>query len=205
MKNFKLLGNCQVCGRLQAVNSGMSKHGYTVAQGWFQGVCSGEGELPMQQDDTVTKRVYESIKAEIVQLEITILNLKSGQITPKTAPTAGYYKAPRVPFAEAPEYYQQEEVDSVVRNIQYRIKAGLDHANYITALSVNVMGKELIKEIKPVKAPMILEGEKRLADDGVFVCRYVDGARVYWKKVVGEKTYKSWTGTTAWRKLELVK
>ncbi len=206
MKNFKLLGNCQVCGRLQAVNGGMSKHGYTVNNGWFNGVCSGESELPMQQDDSVTKQVCKTIYAQIAEYEETILNLQNGTITPLTAPVAVWHKAEVVAFADAPKSMQEKEVASAIRNLEYRITAGKDHTNYITELAKKVAGQELTKEIKAEKAPMIQHGESRLATNGgVYVCDYVYGARVYWKKTVGEKTYKSWTGTQAWRKLELVK
>jgi hypothetical protein len=204
MKSFKLLGNCQVCGRLQAVNSGMSKHGYTVAQGWFQGVCSGEGHLPMQQDNKVTQEVCADIYAEILTLETLIANLKSGKVTPKTSPESCFYKAKEVPFAEANAHMQKQTVDSHIRNTQFRINSGKAHAEYITALSARVSGQALVEEAKPVKAPMITTGEKREGDNGVYTCTQHLGARVYWNKLVGEKTYKGWTGTSAWRKLALV-
>ena len=203
-RNFKLIGNCQVCGRPQAVNSGMSKHGYTVAQGWLQGVCAGEGYLPMQQDNKVTQEVCANIYAEILTLEILIANLKSGKVTPKTAPESVFYKAKDVPFATANKYMQEHAVAEHIRNTQYRIKAGQSHAEYITALSVKVAGQPLVEEAKPVKAPLIIQGEKRILGSTEAICTQHLGARVYWKKVVGEKTYKGWTGTSAWRKLELV-
>jgi hypothetical protein len=206
MKNFKLLGNCQVCGRLQAVNRGMSKHGYTVTHGWFNGVCSGESELPMQQDDSVTKQVCETIYAQIAEYEETILNLQNGTIAPLTAPVAVWHKAEVVAFADAPKSMQEREVASAIRKLEYRITAGKDHANYITELSKKVAGQALVEQAKPVQAPAISIGESRLANNGgVYVCVRVDGARVYWNKTVGDKVFKSWTGTAAWRKLELVK
>jgi hypothetical protein len=203
MKNFKLLGNCQVCGRLQAVNKGMSKHGYTVAQGWFQGVCSGEGELPMQQDNKVTQEVCAGIEEEIIVLQILISQLNLGVVTPKTARESSFYGAKEIPFAEADAYMQKQAVESLIRNTQFRINAGKAHAEYITKISERVLGQALIEEAKPVKAPAVIKGEKRLAENGYFVCKHVDGARVYWDKIVGDKVYRGWTGTTAWRKLEL--
>lgn len=201
MKNFKLIGNCQVCGRPQAVNSGMSKHGYTVAQGWFQGVCGGEGELPMQQDNKVTQEVCANIYAEILTLEILIANLKSGKVTPKTAPESVFYKAKEVPFAEANEYMQKQTVESHIRNTQYRIKAGQAHAEYITALSTKVAGDELVKEFKADKPPVIQQGEKRILNGKVVSCRHTEGQRVYYKD---ERGFGSYTSPQAWRKLELV-
>ena len=201
MKNFKLIGNCQVCGRPQAVNSGMSKHGYTVAQGWFQGVCSGENHLPMQKDNAVTKNVCQNIYAEILTLETLIANLKSGKVKPQTAPSASWYKAPEVAFADAPKHMQEQTVENHIRNTQYRIDAGKSHAEYITALSVKVAGDELVKEFKADKPPVIQQGEKRILNGKVVSCRHTEGQRVYYKD---ERGFGSYTSPQAWRKLELV-
>lgn len=44
-------GHCQVCGALQKLPNGkLSKHGYTVDWGFFNGVCAGAGHLPFEQD-----------------------------------------------------------------------------------------------------------------------------------------------------------
>ena len=201
MKNFKLIGNCQVCGRPQAVNSGMSKHGYIVAQGWFQGVCAGEGYLPMQQDNKVTQEVCANIYAEILTLEILIANLKSGKVTPKTAPESVFYKAKDVPFATANKYMQEHAVAEHIRNTQYCIKAGQSHAEYITALSTKGAGDELVKEFKADKPPVIQQGEKRILNGKVVSCRHTEGQRVYYKD---ERGFGSYTSPQAWRKLELV-
>ena len=201
MKNFKLIGNCQVCGRPQAVNSGMSKHGYTVNQGWFQGVCSGENHLPMQKDNAVTKNVCQNIYAEILTLETLIANLKIGKVKPQTAPSASWYKAPEVAFADAPKHMQEQTVENHIRNTQYRIDAGKSHAEYITALSVKVFGQPLIEEAKPVKAPTIERGEKRHGRNCVISATRVDGARVYYSTYTGSK---GWMGTSVWRKLAIV-
>ena len=200
-RNFKLIGNCQVCGRPQAVNSGMSKHGYIVAQGWFQGVCAGEGYLPMQQDNKVTQEVCADIYAEILTLEILIANLQSGKVTPKTAPESVFYKAKDVPFATANKYMQEHAVAEHIRNTQYCIKAGQSHAEYITALSTKVAGDELVKEFKADKPPVIQQGEKRILNGKVVSCRHTEGQRVYYKD---ERGFGSYTSPQAWRKLELV-
>lgn len=60
---IQLRGNCPCCGRDQAVlaSGRMSKHGYTVEQGWFQGVCSGDSHAPMQKDRVVTDRIIAQV------------------------------------------------------------------------------------------------------------------------------------------------
>lgn len=44
-------GHCQWCGRLQMLPSGkLSKHGYDVRWGYFNGTCQGAESLPFEQD-----------------------------------------------------------------------------------------------------------------------------------------------------------
>lgn len=43
-------GHCQICGALQMLPGGrLAKHGYTTRWGFFEGVCTGSGELPYEQ------------------------------------------------------------------------------------------------------------------------------------------------------------
>lgn len=43
------MGHCQCCNSFQKLPRGhLSLHGYTVAQGYFQGVCAGAGQLPYE-------------------------------------------------------------------------------------------------------------------------------------------------------------
>ena len=47
-------GTCQICGNKQKAPDGvLSLHGYTVDNGWFNGICHGAKELPFEQDRSV--------------------------------------------------------------------------------------------------------------------------------------------------------
>ena len=201
MAEYKLLGNCQVCGRLQAVNRGMSKHGYKVDNGWFNGICAGEGYLPMQQDNSLANQVCNNIAAEIVELQKIVDGLKNGKIKPKKAPIASFYKAELVDFDEAPVYMQKQEIQRNIYANEGRIKQGEAHIKFLKNLMEAVSGQELKKEMKPEKAPQIMVGEKRQGEKSILTCTKVDGARIYW---LNTKGFKGWTGTAAWRKLEIV-
>jgi len=51
-------GHCQACGRVQAVdtaNNLLSKHGYTVDFGYFDGVCTGSDRQPLEVDKSFTE------------------------------------------------------------------------------------------------------------------------------------------------------
>jgi hypothetical protein len=201
MKEFKLLGNCQVCGRLQAVNSGMSQHGYTVKHGWFNGVCSGRGHKPMQQDGSVTKQVCQSILDEVADLTNKIELARQGKIKPSQAPVASHYKAELVPFDQAPDYMQKQTVKQMIFAFESRAKAGTQHVEMLTRLLNKVSGTDLIKEKIEKPPAQILIGEKRQGERHVMICKRVDGARIYWTTVSG---LQSWTGVAAWRKLPLI-
>ena len=57
-------GHCQLCGRQQAVRGGMSAHGYTVANGWFQGVCQGHHHKPLETDRSITDQMVIDVTAQ---------------------------------------------------------------------------------------------------------------------------------------------
>jgi hypothetical protein len=198
-QDYKLIGNCPICGNRQAVNGGMSKHGYTVTHGWFSGVCYGEGKPAMQQDKTATLKMVDGVKAQILELESDIAKLQSGKMKPKTAPIASHYKAEEVPFDQAPEWSQKNRVESIIRNLQFKIKSGQNHITYMMDLLEKVYGTELLKEIKKPAPAQIMTGEKRILRDRVVTCKSVEGQRIYYKD---ERGFGSYTSPAAWRKLQ---
>jgi hypothetical protein len=74
-------GTCQSCGRLQKLPRGrLSKHGYTVDWGFFNGVCGGAGYKPLEEerkhlDSTVLAlrkhaEMLESTEPELIRCEV---------------------------------------------------------------------------------------------------------------------------------------
>lgn len=50
-------GTCQWCGRVQMLPSGrLAKHGYTKEWGFFNGICRGSGELPLEVSCDLVKQ-----------------------------------------------------------------------------------------------------------------------------------------------------
>lgn len=59
-------GHCQACGHLQKLPGGtLAKHGYTVAFGYFRGVCRGAHVLPYEQSCDLIKTFIAEAQAEI--------------------------------------------------------------------------------------------------------------------------------------------
>jgi hypothetical protein len=69
-------GTCQVCGRLQMLPNGvLSKHGYDVRFGFFNGICWGTGHKPFEQAyDCVEKAIGWATEARTqLQAEVDAL------------------------------------------------------------------------------------------------------------------------------------
>jgi hypothetical protein len=139
-------GNCQCCGREQAVVNGMmSKHGYTVKQGWFAGVCSGRNYVPVQVSREKTDQLIASITEEVAELIATANKYESKEITPKTALT---YKREEISFDQA-DYRQQCEAR--VRNewaCRNRARMGQDFIKTMTEIANKYHGQPLVKVSK---------------------------------------------------------
>lgn len=202
----QLRGICQCCGREQAVTNGrLAKHGYTVEQGWFQGVCSGANYAPMNKDRSQTDRIIASVRAEVAELQQLVKKLESGKAKPKTA--QGPYNVQKreydqVPYDEAPEYAQKDALRSLIWKTTRRAEMGTSFADMMEGLANTVFGTEL-REVARAEAPApICHGERRKGTSGsILKATRVDGARVYW---ISEKGTRGWTGTRAWRAFELV-
>lgn len=63
-------GTCQICGNMQKLPNGrLSKHGYTVDYGYFNGVCRGHGALPFERSIDLIAKVMTDATAEADRLE----------------------------------------------------------------------------------------------------------------------------------------
>lgn len=78
-------GICQICGSMQKLPRGvLSKHGYDVRWGFFNGVCTGAGHLPFEQSkDLIEGAIEHALKsAEVADAHAVELE------KPATAPLA---------------------------------------------------------------------------------------------------------------------
>lgn len=143
-------GNCPCCGREQAVLSSglMSKHGYTVEDGWFNGVCHGDRHAPMQVQREVTDAIVAQVREEAAALEARADALKAGTETLGKVRHPGRYFAPGekvelVEFSSLNAYQQRDVLDSTVWAIRNRAKVGRDFADFMAKLVNAVHGQAL--------------------------------------------------------------
>jgi hypothetical protein len=142
--NIQIRGNCPCCGNDQAVvNGSMSNHGYTVADGWFRGVCSGRDYAPVQICRKQTDRIVESIRDSVAALRVELEAVASGKVTPKTV-VKGYGKnQTEIKFSDAALYDQAQAVESLKRSIAHRINTGEDFAKHLETVANKYHGQPL--------------------------------------------------------------
>lgn len=141
-------GNCPCCGNDQAVVRGnMSQHGYTVDNGWFNGVCSGHRYTPIQICRVQADRTLESVRLSVTKLEETLAEVESGKVTPKTI-VLGYGKGRHeIAFSEGTDTEQKNAVDSLKRDLKYKVSQGTNFADYLANVVEKNHGQPL-REIK---------------------------------------------------------
>lgn len=210
-KEIQIRGNCQCCGKEQAVVGGlMSKHGYTVENGWFSGVCEGRNFKPMQVSRVETDNIVESIRKQIPKLLAQSEQYLSGALNPEFVVQRSYSAELRksievkIPFSEAPEYEQSITRKSVAWSLKHRADMGKTFSDQLEAIANKVHGLPLIQATKK-EVVQIRVGDKKTSEETglTYACFKVEGARVWWTSTRESdgKVLKSWMGSTAWRKL----
>ena len=147
MTNTKnqIRGNCQCCGRQQAVKNGtMAKHGYTVERGWFAGVCSGERYAPMQVSREHTDKVIADITAEIPELIAKADQVKSGNLLPNTIVIGRYDSKQEIAYADATLAQQYKAKNSLEWSFRNRASAGEYFVKTLAEIADEKHGTELI-------------------------------------------------------------
>ena len=171
---IQVRGNCPSCGNDQAVVRGsMSKHGYTVNHGWFNGVCSGHSYAPIQVCRIQADRTVESVRLSVAGIEKELAAVEAGIVTPEKI-DLGYNDKTRthlvIQFANATEIQQKRAVDGLKRKLTYRIEAGVDFANYLEQVANKYHGKPL-SEFKIGEAGVVVGSVVKVSGSVVTVTK----------------------------------
>lgn len=205
--DIQLRGHCPCCGRQQAVQLGkMSKHGYTVDNGWFNGVCHGNRHKPVEHEREVADVMIATVRKDCEMLDKYAADLESSKKHPAKCRTNQYDRTTReyvmVAWSDAADYQRENQIKREAAAARYRADSGRSFAAFLEGIVTEFYGKPLVEVTKPEPAARIQPGEQRKDASGrVLVVHYVDGPRVYWKSTDGRK---GWTGTRAFRMLEVV-
>lgn len=175
-------GTCQACGAVHAVNAKtgrLAKHGYTVKWGYFDGVCMGADELPMEHDTEVAERVIESLNQQAHALEtktiddVVAVEVRTGhrERTVFTKEEFLLREMERLAHVEDAEYRAslaymgwEREAETVVRNGKWRAKGMRQHVSHIAGLMDTRHGQELFPREKPEDTQRIKESFQSLGE-----------------------------------------
>lgn len=205
INSIQTRGNCQLCGRDQAVKNGvMAHHGYTVKDGYFKGVCQGHQYQPLQIERLQCDAVITACYADAARTGLYLERVKSGEAFPDKAKgnDLTYSAVQRchvyepVDFKYASKARQQEAVESLVWTLESHIRAALSFAHSLEKIADDVHGKPLVELVKAAGPERIEAGEKRQTSRGVATVLYVDGAKVMAKR---EDGFKMRLSSRAWR------
>lgn len=202
---LQLRGNCQCCGRDQAVMRGrIAKHGYEVKDGYFQGVCSGHQFEPLQVKRDIADQIIAQCRADAVRFDAKAAGLKNGSIKPATV--RGNYNVKirdydELPFDQGTAYQKDNAVKGAIYKAESMAKSARSFADQLEQLANQVHGQPL-REVPAEAGPApIRVGERRKSQRGVLTANSVEGGRVRW---TDERGFRSWTGVQSWRRMELV-
>ena len=185
----------------------MSKHGYTVDHGWFNGVCSGQRFAPLQTERAQADKIVAQVRADCFDLDTLAAQYKTGKKFPRIAGTRYNHLTQTnvdVLWDDAADHMKESGLHHAIWATEQRAKMGRSFAADLEALANSVHGTELI--VVPLEdGPARIEaGEKRQSSAAVLVATGQDKGRVYWKSVrESGKPFSGWTGSTAWRKLPM--
>jgi hypothetical protein len=202
---IQMRGHCQVCGAQQAaVRGGMSKHGYSVKDGWFVGICSGEHHAPVEQSRQHLDLVCADISKQVAEMTARIENLRTGVEQPSKLPVwdgrEGKYHM--TPVAEMSSHERETGLNTVVWELENRVRAGSRHVEDLIAIANKFHGQPLVEvDTQANKPEPIVWGEQRVNESGrTLTCTHTDGGRVYWTGVDYQgRPCKSWMGSRSWR------
>lgn len=180
-------GNCQACGRLQAVDNvtgHVAKHGYNVEHGYFQGTCPGSGEQPLQIERTLTDWIINSMREQAIEAKKLLKKLESGKAHPATVQKfedtgrrtmvkdekTGIWDVVMIPWAEANEHARKASIEKATWETESKIRFCERHAKDMTELAARIHGTALplaIQEKAP-KAPEAVVDVKAAKVTGTF-------------------------------------
>jgi hypothetical protein len=188
----------------------MSAHGYTVANGWFQGVCQGHHHAPLEKRRTETDSMIAEVLKEAHNLRIKADETLQGLHDPVEYKTGrmqlvdGKRVAITALLADADEYIKNQVRKQLAWAMTNRAKAGEDFAQYMGALADKVHGTELAVVAKPQPAERIQAGDKRVNSNGtVLTAKYQDGQRLYYTFTrESGAVLTGWMSPRSWRTMQ---
>jgi len=107
-------GTCQCCGSIQKLPNGvLSKHGYTVDYGWFNGTCKGAGHKPFEESTDLIDNLIELAQQRIDELNSQVNLLQES--TDATDVWKHSYASHRHPTRPSGYFWEKKAIIKKVR------------------------------------------------------------------------------------------
>lgn len=183
----QLRGNCQLCGRYQAVRNGtMAHHGYEVTNGYFKGVCQGHKYPAMQTERMMTDSAIHTAREDARRHDKMAVQFEASELFPAEAKSGNritvegkrWLVEEMVPYEQAPSHYQRLAVDSAISSNYRHAEMAREWANMMQVLVDAKHGQSL--DVVPLheKAKPIQAGEKKQAGGGRVLTAQVQSGAV---------------------------
>lgn len=166
MKASEIKGHCQACGRTQVVlptnvdqGGMMAKHGYKVRSGYFQGVCSGHKNPPLELSRAFLDFIVGDLERHAKYHDSRATSLAASLVQPEKAIKRDQYGNPvygdrnpktyarpvvMVSWADATEFERNKQITLEIGESQSEARFARSHAKSLTALAAIVHGNKLI-------------------------------------------------------------
>lgn len=208
-KKTQTRGICPHCGHEQAVlkNGRMSKHGYSVNFGWFDGVCSGQNHKPLQLDRAPTDQLIADIAARVAETKALNDALRTGTKHPAEINRGTRHRPEIVQWADATAYERERATNDAISANDYTIRQMEAFNAYMELTIERFYGQELkVVELDPPAVPVRVGDKKKSPNPKMtdIECARVERGRVYYQytRAHDQKRITTWTGLASWRKLE---
>lgn len=157
-------GHCQHCGRLQAANPTIAKHGYTVDYGWFNGVCSGADYWPLEKSRIELDAQVKRLRYWADEADDKALKLEQREVDPEghneRYHESGRRKTRLVPYAELSEAGKKQCRENAVYQLRRKARDFRGYANDLLALAEKVHGQPLVQVKINDQAKVIQVGDR---------------------------------------------
>lgn len=167
--DIQLRGHCPMCGRQQAVRNGfMSKHGYRVDHGWFEGVCPGQNFQPLEANRTGADKAYAQIEDDCDGMNNKAVELRTGRAHPQTGKggprmklvsndgrNRQYWDRETMPWDQLSDSEKRQTVDIAAHSLEQRATTGLRFVFDMRVLADAVHGRPLDEVKRDRSGPLL--------------------------------------------------
>lgn len=185
---------------------GLAKHGYTVANGWFEGTCGGSGAPALELSRDRTDSMCAQVLAECDGIEKQANRWASGAAHPARIARTSYRRGEDKTLAwdEASGYEQTQGLKTAIANATSRVRHGRMFVEGMLKLASERHGQPLWEVPRPVPPRTLRKGDIMFDEGGrKLVIAYIERARAYFNQEIDGvlQPRRGWVGLASARRM----